>query len=965
METGRMIRRLIVLVLLFVFQPLLGQVNTDRVMKSGFEAVPLGMFPRIEFVGDSSLVFSATGQSRSVSVRVFDAEGTLVPDPAVVWQSTMPANASVAALGPGSAVVQSVAAWTGSIAYTASYPALGVEVQGGAAFATPGAKTVLIDSAWVQAILGDRAATHHVVLEHNATTDSLQVEDIVVSGDYAGIVAQVVSIQVGATSIDLEVLPASLTDAFENVEFAGQGEPLSVTVELVGGSAALTVRSQRSGAIVQRASLPYGDVLSLLECSGDLGAGIEVDGLSLEWSFVPRAGLRIEGFKVVDFLVSVEGGVGIDASASMKAVAPVKLSGECKAELPSIALAAIPVGPFFISPRVVPVASVSASASASVVVMDFLPATLKRAWSFRAGVRYTDVDGWNTIAEGGAEQYSADSDPLAFDGELAMELKAEAGVEGHAAFYLGAPELEWDLVDMKLVELGGGPFKEWQLDTPVSPDKPGYKGPEVESGVEASAHLSFKKELFTGAVAKLLPISLDADFELTFLSGRFVYDRLPSVTGGIECSTNCAALVPGTGTLTLRLQANTTETGTADFWIGKKNATSLSLFASTPFSQGVGQVESVLPATLGLGEFDVFSRLRLDGEAYAFTQFVPLAKEGAVGSFSLVEYHSLLVSKEQDGTGTALALASVTSAPVGIDCGVTCAAQFVSGTQVALTAADAPPWIFARWGQGGACAGSTNRTCVVDMVADRTALAVFAKPDPTPTVLQNIQVFSCFLHYDWTTPQTHCDQTPDPGAGFFVIHEHVENHWGDAYAYMTLDGQVLNQSGQASIEATVDASATSQYFSRGELGLSAQYGRGALITSQTLPFGTPVSVRATFHVNLHYTRDVTLSEPFVQWSAGWPTLYASVAAGGGNQGFGLANQNFPGDFAPVDSTRSESVDLIVQSTVGETIPLATYIYVDSATIVAARAHFLGGLSVQVSGPYLMESNGLDVQFSGN
>lgn len=725
------IRCIALVVLLAGFRPALGQISTDHVMRSGFEAVPSEVFPRIEFVGDRSLVFSSTGQTRGMQVRVLDAAGELVADPDVVWQSALPGNVSVGANGVGNATVQSVAAWTGSIRITASYPPLGVQVQGEATFATLVPGTVVIDSAWVRAILGNRGEAHRIVLERNSATDALQADDIIVSGDYAGIVARVVSLDIGATTINAEVVPALLTDAYEDVEFGGEGEPLSVALKLVGDSAALIVRSKRTGVVLQRETLTKADVLGLLSCEGGLSltGGLELSGLSVEWSLVPRAGLRIASGEVVDFLVLVEGSVGIDASASLKAIGTTSLEGECTASFPSIALAAIPAGPLYLSPSVAPEVKVSASASAS-FAMDFVPVSLERGWSFRAGVRYTATNGWSTIAEAGEDNVTANSVPFNFESGFAMEVRAGVGLEGLMAFYLGYPAVPFKLLDVKLIEVEGGPFKEWALDTPVSPSQAAYTGPQVESGVEASAHLSFEAELFKGTLSKYLPLTLETDLNLTFMSGRAVYDRLPSVTADVQCSPLCAAVAPGTGALTLRMLANTTDTGTAEFWIGPKGSPSLSLLGSTLFSQEVGHLELAVPTTFDLGEYDIFARLRLDGPANEFTQFVPLAAPGAIGGFSVVDTQTVNVRRLDNASGQptqgGLVESSGSTIMPAINCGVQCEGAAIAGTTAVLTAHDAVGGTFVRWAESGACAGSTDRQCSFVVDGDKTAMAEFS-----------------------------------------------------------------------------------------------------------------------------------------------------------------------------------------------------------------------------------------------
>src|SRR5258706_12525015 len=66
---------------------------------------------------------------------------------------------------------------------------------------------------------------------------------------------------------------------------------------------------------------------------------------------------------------------------------------------------------------------------------------------------------------------------------------------------------------------------------------------------------------------------------------------------------------------------------------------------------------------------------------------------------------------------------SVTSAPVGITCGTTCAASFPSGSSVVLTATPAGGSVFGGW-SGGSCSGTG--TCTVTPTSATTVTATFA-----------------------------------------------------------------------------------------------------------------------------------------------------------------------------------------------------------------------------------------------
>lgn len=79
--------------------------------------------------------------------------------------------------------------------------------------------------------------------------------------------------------------------------------------------------------------------------------------------------------------------------------------------------------------------------------------------------------------------------------------------------------------------------------------------------------------------------------------------------------------------------------------------------------------------------------------------------------------YALTVAKSGTGAGT------VTSSPVGIDCGADCSETWDAGQQVTLTAAPAGGSTFAGW-SGGACAG-TNPVCQLTLNAAASATATF------------------------------------------------------------------------------------------------------------------------------------------------------------------------------------------------------------------------------------------------
>ncbi len=99
--------------------------------------------------------------------------------------------------------------------------------------------------------------------------------------------------------------------------------------------------------------------------------------------------------------------------------------------------------------------------------------------------------------------------------------------------------------------------------------------------------------------------------------------------------------------------------------------------------------------------------------------------------FVFPTFRTMTVTKSGTGAGT------VASAPVGIDCGATCAWSFVDGTIVTLTPTASPGSTFTGW--AGDCTGTpASMPCVFNMLGDANVTAVFtATPTHAVTVTRS------------------------------------------------------------------------------------------------------------------------------------------------------------------------------------------------------------------------------------
>ena len=92
----------------------------------------------------------------------------------------------------------------------------------------------------------------------------------------------------------------------------------------------------------------------------------------------------------------------------------------------------------------------------------------------------------------------------------------------------------------------------------------------------------------------------------------------------------------------------------------------------------------------------------------------------------LVPVFTVTVQKQGIGSGT------ISSTPLGIDCGTTCSGDFEQGTMVSFNAATAPRSVFVGW-SGGACSGAVS-TCTVVINANQTVTATFTIPNTNWTL---------------------------------------------------------------------------------------------------------------------------------------------------------------------------------------------------------------------------------------
>ncbi|MBZ4193557.1 MAG: right-handed parallel beta-helix repeat-containing protein [Candidatus Contendobacter sp.] len=102
------------------------------------------------------------------------------------------------------------------------------------------------------------------------------------------------------------------------------------------------------------------------------------------------------------------------------------------------------------------------------------------------------------------------------------------------------------------------------------------------------------------------------------------------------------------------------------------------------------------------------------------------AAKNAIATFNVIPVYTLTITKPGTGTGT------VISNPAGINCGLTCAAGFISGQSITLTAIPGAGSLFVGW-SGCVINPANPRQCSLTVTSNRTVIAQFIRP-PVLTV---------------------------------------------------------------------------------------------------------------------------------------------------------------------------------------------------------------------------------------
>ena len=553
----------------------------------------------LRFVTDGSLVLAGERMTRRVEVEVIDESGALVDGGQVTWSSSDPAVVSVVADGDRAAVVTTETSTTSQALVTASFDGLAADAS--VLVTRPSQGTVLIDNGLVLA-----KTPTSVTLRRDAVTEALTPGQRLVSGSATGVLAEVLSVDVGEGEVEVTTSPSSLAEAFDEFSFAGEVNPTEVTVQLVDGAAAVVTTRSPDGR------LRSASVLDDVTCTS-AGAPAQVDlvGSSITVTATIYGELAFSVFLGNDqFLAKFGAALQVGASTGTVAFGgAADGTVVCSLELPSVGIEPLSAGVATLWTGFVPVIGVEVEATSVAASLSLSGPHGGLGAVLEGGIQYTEASGWQPLLHSEIDaEFEPFSAEASFEEPVAVRLAPFGRVDVGIRLDLGVDEFAASIIDARFVELKGYGYLDFTLPGPTDVGSKGYGGPEWSLGLGARGAL---KAEFQGLLPDLLQfVGIDVNFagQVELFEEETLLLTQPSLT---FLATPATVEVPagGSSPVTLSAFSSDDENGTVSFWASKDGSSSLTFLTSAALEGGSATTSWHVTEE---GEYELYARMSSD-----------------------------------------------------------------------------------------------------------------------------------------------------------------------------------------------------------------------------------------------------------------------------------------------------------------------------------------------------------------
>ncbi len=598
-------------------------INGPSSVKSGasFVAEVKSSTARIKFIGDQTVVFDEIGEQASFRAILVDSDGIEIPNIDLVWSLATSSDIQLLASDGSTATVKSLSNTVGDTLLTATYPPIGVSVDAQILIADLAPNTVYLSS---QNAL-DKVGTldsETVTLQRNATTEAIQVGDIIVSGDAAGILIRITSISMTVDQVILTGEPVALTDAFENLSITNSSVQMhSVNMEYDFDTRVVTT----SVDTINGMKAATHSILDKIECKDEyennVGLSISGGSITLNSSFGVGGSLVIKDSTVDDFSLKAELNANVAATTGSLIFSTELSAGvTCKLTLPTINTPSVPIYALLSAKLgVTPVVGVDAAAAFNGPSFNIEGPTGSVGASAVAGICYTKAAGWSACA---TKSFSASFQPVTanFKTDIDFEVgvapfnQVDIGIE----FDLGKPPISVNLADFRFMEFKTAIPLRLRFSSPFDVTDRYYEGPKWEISKELTS--KYKAELAGGELVDLSnKIGIHTAFNVSGdmfapIKETLLQSPVPTLEE-IECDPPCPVNRNIELTVTVDDPYDPDHyldvSGTTHLYAQKDAETELSELISGTLSGGIG-TEYWKPRQGDEGDYWVFPRIQTD-----------------------------------------------------------------------------------------------------------------------------------------------------------------------------------------------------------------------------------------------------------------------------------------------------------------------------------------------------------------
>lgn len=427
----------------------------------------------IEITSDAGFVFTQAGDTATIAAVVRKrSDGSVIEDADVVFTSSAAGVVSVNA-STGELTAQS--STPGSAVISATYGELTPAIAG-AAVAVLSPETVFVP--YDDFVDFDRD-TGELILERGALGEGLIPGDVLLSGDRAGLLDRVVSVDVQVDRVVVMTEPADLTDAFDELDIDVEGAP--TTYQAVFNASGLSVYDHL-GDLVTTSAFGF-------ECKGEMEQPIAVtftgSSITQTIEFTPSARLKITRTGYVSatvdlFELAATGVVRFTAqSGSIEFAAGVSGKITCERKLSNVPLAFVPiVGPLGAAPTVTPSFGFELKGEASLGSIKVTGPSIDEGVQARMGLLYTGAGGGSFSAFSTNSRIGSGLSWGSYKDDLKAEFKATVEPFLKGTLNVSANLAKWSLADFGFAEAKVYGGAELQMQTPFDYTEVGYVGPQ-------------------------------------------------------------------------------------------------------------------------------------------------------------------------------------------------------------------------------------------------------------------------------------------------------------------------------------------------------------------------------------------------------------------------------------------------------------------------------------------------------